>query len=266
MNIKYAAGALVTIPLLPIIYLQGRSIKKRVPRLPEAEGTEGVSLGGNNRSLQVLLIGESTIAGVGVATHKEGFCGTLADELADKLQASISWKVYARSGYTAQRIKEKTLPRIVETTADLIVIGLGGNDAFTLNSPGKWGLHVRSLIIALKRRFGETPIVFINMPPIKAFPAFTSLIKFSIGNLVEMLGEQLQKTIKEYNNVYYSGRIIKVNDWITQLGPTLTVKDFFSDGVHPSQLAYQTWAKDAAVFILENVKSISGHKLQVEQS
>jgi lysophospholipase L1-like esterase len=259
MNFRYTVGVLITIPLLPFLYLQGRSIKKRVPRLPEAEGIEGVSLPGYNRSCHAIFIGESTIAGVGVATHKEGFCGTLADGLAKKLHADVSWKVYARSGYTTQRIVEKTLPRIVETAADLIVIGVGGNDAFTLNSPGKWGLHIRSLIIALKLRFGETPIVFINMPPIKAFPAFTPLIKFTIGNLVEILGEQLQEIIKEYDHVYYSHQIIKVDDWISQLGPTTTVKDFFSDGIHPSQLAYQTWAKDAALFIVENVKSIRFH-------
>ncbi len=259
MNIKYTLGAIVTVPLLPIIYLQGKSIKKKVPRLPEAEGTEGVSASDYNKTCIVLFIGDSTIAGVGVATHKEGFCGSLADELAKKLQASISWKVYARSGYTAQRIIAKTLPRIVESETDLIVIGLGGNDAFTLNSPGKWGLHIRSLFIELNSRFGETPIVFINMPPIKAFPAFTTLIKFSIGNLVEILGDQLQETIKEFDQVYYSDRTIKVSDWISQLGPETTVKDFFSDGVHPSKLAYQTWAKDAALFIVENVKSIRIH-------
>jgi hypothetical protein len=78
---------------------------------------------------------------------------------------------------------------MVETAADLIVIGLGGKDAFTLSDQRNWSLHIRSLVIELKRRFGETPIVFINMPPIKAFPAFTPLIKYSIGNLVEILGD-----------------------------------------------------------------------------
>jgi lysophospholipase L1-like esterase len=266
MNIKYVAGALITFPLLPLIYLHGKRIKKRVPRLPEATGTQGISAGGDLTSHHLLFIGESTIAGVGVATHKEGFCGTLADILAEKLQSNISWKVYARSGYTARRIVEKTLPRIEESTADLIVIGLGGNDAFTLNSPRKWGQHIRSLLVELKKRFGETPIVFINMPPIKAFPAFTPLIKFSIGNLVEILGERLRETIKEYDHVYYCDRKIKVDDWIFRLEPTTTVTDFFSDGVHPSRLAYQTWAKDTVSIIVENVESIKRDKLQADES
>ena len=30
-----------------------------------------------------------------------------------------------------------------------------------------------------------------------------------------------------------------------------TPEDFFSDGVHPSELAYQVWAKDVAEFIQE---------------
>src|SRR5690606_25809333 len=145
--------------------------------------------------------GESTIAGVGVDTHDIGFTGTLAKELSNLLKIDIAWKVYARSGYTAQKITQKIVPKIVENDVDLIIIGLGTNDTFTLNRPKRWRKDVLQLISSLKAKYANTFIVFCNMPPVKEFPAFTPLIKFIIGNLVEILGEELGDLVKKYDNV-----------------------------------------------------------------
>ena len=68
MNLRYLFGALFTIPLLPVMYYQGRRIRAIVPELPEAEGIEGKCPSGTKmeRTLNVITIGESIIAGVGV--------------------------------------------------------------------------------------------------------------------------------------------------------------------------------------------------------
>ncbi|MDF1548554.1 MAG: hypothetical protein P1P88_12085, partial [Bacteroidales bacterium] len=97
-----------------------------------------------------------------------------------------------------------------------------------------------------------TPIIFTNMPPIKEFPAFTPLIKLIIGNLVELLGEELNKLISAYSNVYYYSTKITMTDWMNRFDKQARISDFFSDGVHPSKLTYQIWAKDIAGFLLEN--------------
>jgi hypothetical protein len=41
MSVRYLLGAIVSIPLIPIIYVQGKLIKKRIPDLPEAKGPMG---------------------------------------------------------------------------------------------------------------------------------------------------------------------------------------------------------------------------------
>ena len=84
------------------------------------------------------------------------------------------------------------------------------------------------------------------MPLIKEFPAFTSLIKFTIGNLVEILGHELKTLADEHENGFYFIEIITLEKWMKK--PQIKAKrsDFFSDGVHPSKLIYQTWAKEIA--------------------
>ena len=109
------------------------------------------------------------------------------------------------------------VPQITATQADLIVVGIGGNDAFTLNWPRRWKKHVRELIDAIRSKFPFTPIAFPNMPPIKEFQAFTPLIKFTIGNLVEILGDELAKVIREYDQVYYSSETLTLEEWMVKM-------------------------------------------------
>jgi len=252
MNIKYFAGAILAFPLLPIMYFQGKKIREKVPRLPEARGKEGFCHYPNtSNTLHLLTLGESTIAGVGVATHDEGFTGTLARELSKHYHTSVSWKVAAKSGYTARNLRTKMLPKLNIPSADLIMIGLGGNDAFTLNTPKRWKRDIRELIVQVRVLYPNAIIVFCNMPPIKEFPAFTPLIQCIVGNLVEILGEELTKVTASFKNVYFYSRKITLIDWIHRLGVNATEADFFSDGIHPSPLAYQTWAKDVAREICE---------------
>lgn len=254
MNFRYMFGALFTIPFLPVMYFQGKRIKASVSELPPAKGPSGQYTlpESTQEPLKLLTIGESTIAGIGVETHEEGFSGTLAKELAQAFQRSIDWKVYAKSGYAARRVTQEILPEIVESEVDLIVVGIGGNDAFELNFPQRWRRDVMQLITELRERFPKSPIVFCNMPPIKAFPAFTPLIKTTIGNLVEILGKELQKLVKAYDHVFYHYDIITVEAWIGKYNIEGEASDFFSDGVHPAKLTYQVWAKEISQFIEHN--------------
>lgn len=254
MNLKYLLSVPLIIPCLPILYLQGKRIRKEVPELPEAVQPYGLAIPRKqnlDRPFRLITLGESTIAGVGVQTHEEGFSGTIAKELAQQLERPVSWKVYAKSGYTAKRKAFKLVPLIEEKEVDLILIGTGGNDAFHLNTPRAWRQAIRKLIQSIREKFPKTPLAFLNMPPIKTFPAFTSLIKFSIGNLVEILGEELEKITNAYPKVYYNAEIISPKGWPQKLGIEAAENDFFSDGVHPSKLTYQLWAKDFCQYMLK---------------
>ena len=255
MNWKYTLGVLIAVPLLPLLYVQGRKVKKRVPDLPEAASPSGISVPESiaRDPMQLIILGESTMAGVGVNSHEEGFAGALARDLSEKLQCQIDWKVYAKSGYTAKDVTEKILPEIKEDSPNLIVIGLGGNDSFDLNSPAGWRRDIVLLINTLKQRFHSVPLVFANMPPIKEFPAFTPLIRFILGNLVEILGEELHRVVKKFDSVYYQNQVITLEEWMQSIHKEVKPSDFFSDGVHPSKLTYQTWAKDLGELITREV-------------
>lgn len=250
MNFKYLLGMAMSIPLLPIMYYQAKRIRRKTPRLPEAKVPVGVVDGLTGHNIRLVALGESTVAGVGVDTHKEGFTGTLAKALAT-MGNGVAWSVHARSGYTARQLREKTLSNIEHDKADIVVVGIGANDAFKLNTPKRWRQDTHRLIEAIKGKFGDSPIVFANMPPIKAFPAFTPLIKFVVGNLASILGKELEKVVARHGHVYFYSRDIELGHWQGFLPDNASLADFFSDGVHPSKMAYQAWAKDLGRYIIE---------------
>jgi lysophospholipase L1-like esterase len=253
ITISYLIKVLIALPLLPIMYFQAKAIKARFPSLPEAKGQEGTAPACEKKRLRILTIGESSIAGVGVETHEEGFTGTLAKELSKLLKTTVDWKVYAKRGFTAKRVQEDIVPKITETEkdVDLLVVGIGGNDTFQLNRPKRWKRDMQRLIYELQIKFKDVPIVFIDLPPVRELPAFTKTIKLILGHLREMLAEELDRLVLHYKNTYYYPHSITLRDWMERYQvPNNGVAAFFSDGVHPSKLAYQVWATDVARFMM----------------
>lgn len=251
---RYFFLLLAAIPLVPLMIYHGKRIRKSVPKLPEAKEPQGMAkVNDKKENLRVVFLGESTVAGVGAETHKEGVAGSLAHELSTSLSKNIEWEVFARSGYNAQKVIDRLLPKMKGSEADLILIGLGGNDAFEFNRPWRWQKSIAQLIQQLRIEYPMAPIVFMNMPPIKEFPAFTAPIKFVIGNLVEIHGQFLQKEVKKHDNVFYNAEVLNLKNWTPILPKGLSKIDFFSDGVHPSILTYQIWGREMAKYIVTEI-------------
>jgi len=253
MNFRFLIGAAATIPLLPVLYLQAKRIRARVPQLTEAKEPEGTCGDEEAPQFRIVFVGESTMAGLGAKTHDEAFAGSFAREVAGRIDRRIHWSVVAKSGFSTARVTRKLVPR-TPSTPDLIVVGVGGNDAFELTSPRRFRASIARLIESLRERHAETPVFFLSMPPIREFPAFTSLMQSTLGGLVELLGEELCESVKDEPAVFFDSRRNTLARWRRVYLPDATVEDFFSDGVHPSPITYQTWAKASADWLLNERK------------
>ena len=110
------------IPLLPILLFDGWRVRRRVPILGDAQGDSGTV--GKGKVFRISIVGESTMAGVGVSHNRDGFAGYLSQEIAQYLSCAVHWRLYAKSGETVQSVI-----RFIETIeeSDLLIIGLGGN-------------------------------------------------------------------------------------------------------------------------------------------
>lgn len=254
MNRPYLYNIIRNIPVFPVMYWQSQRIRRNIPDLPEAIEPNGSFIRSGTEPFTLITLGESTVAGVGVERHEDGFTGTLAKELSIKLNRTVNWSVYAKSGYTAKKVHRHILPQVEESEADLFVIGLGGNDSFEFTAPYWWERNIHKLIAEIRRRFGDVPIAFANMPPVREFPAFSSLMHGAIGAQVDYLGLTLSNLIENMDDVHFDHSQLDFRGWIEENNLDLVPDDFFSDGVHPSVLTYQTWAKNFAEFVAKEAR------------
>ena len=249
MKKNYFIHLLKTIPFLPIIYFQGKKIKKEINFLPEAKNPEGFVNVNADKNLRILFIGESSFAGVGVNFHENGFAGYFSRELSKLLHCNIRWKVYAKIGYNVAKIQEKIIPQIEENACDLFVIGIGGNDTFEFTQPKPWRKSIQFLIDNLRQKFPETSILFAQLPTIETFPAFTKEMQYVLGNHKNLLADHLHHQVVKNSNTYFPTEKINVNEWLSKLEEDQTVLHFFSDGIHPSEVTYKWWAKESVEYL-----------------
>nr|MBA2333417.1 SGNH/GDSL hydrolase family protein [Blastocatellia bacterium] len=134
----YLLGAAAILPFSPFLYLQGQQTRRKVGVLPGAGGETIGSAGSGRESVKLLVIGESTVAGLGARTHKMAMAGQFADRLSSRLGKTVNWTVIGKNGVTARRTIDELVPLIPDETYDYILIGLGGNDVMKLSSPRKW--------------------------------------------------------------------------------------------------------------------------------
>ena len=111
------------VALSPLLVLQALATRRRLPRLPEAEGErEGVVCAGPR--LRLLVAGDSSAAGVGVARQREALAGPLAQRLAALAGVEVRWRLVAESGLTTQQLLQR-LQYQDDIEADVAVIVSG---------------------------------------------------------------------------------------------------------------------------------------------
>ncbi|HFA49471.1 MAG TPA: SGNH/GDSL hydrolase family protein [Bacteroidetes bacterium] len=246
-TLKHIFLLLQAIPFLPYMWYYGKKIKKEMPQLPEPTDINGTtkSIG---QTINLLALGESTIAGVGVDSHRDGITGQMADYLSKKINKKINWKIFAKSGLTAKDLCLKLKNENIKFRPDIIVIGLGANDAFHLNSPFFFQKYILQLIAILRKKFAAQPIVFINVPPISLFPAFPKIIKYFMGSTVQLYRNELIDLANKYPNIWFYSKKLEDMDWGIN---ERTIHKYFSDGVHPSKITYGLWGRAVGQYVLD---------------
>ncbi|MFT3957357.1 MAG: GDSL-type esterase/lipase family protein [Piscinibacter sp.] len=112
--------------LAPLLVAQAVATKRRAPRLPEADGPREGRVGEGER-LSLLIVGDSSAAGVGVRTQDDALAGYLTRTLAREARRRVHWQLVAQSGITTAQALELAR-RVRPMPAEIAVAVLGVND------------------------------------------------------------------------------------------------------------------------------------------
>jgi lysophospholipase L1-like esterase len=237
-----------SLALFPVLLLQGRRVRRVTPRLPEAAGPREGVVPGAGRRLRLLVIGESTAAGVGTAHHGEAVTGQVAAALAARTGRAVAWRVLGQGGATAEAARRELLAPARDVAADVAVVALGVNDTLRFHAPGRWRRALESLVSDIRMRCGEIPVVLSGVPPVGRFPALPQPLRGVLGLRARVLDETARRLAGELRDVAYVPM------------PVLDGADvesyFCEDRFHPSARGYAAWGAalaDAAAALVGDV-------------
>jgi lysophospholipase L1-like esterase len=233
------AASLVATPLLPILWLQGRYVRKHTPRLPEATGSTVGTVSVAGAPLRLLVVGESTVAGVGAPDHAHALTGQIAAALATRTGRTVHWRAVGKIGATADVARTRLIPEVPQGPVDIIVLALGVNDVLRLHGPGQWTRDLTHLISDLRERVGAAPIVLASVPPMGRFPAFPQPLRSVLGFRATALDRAARRC---------AATLVRVAHSPPHLDPAGDM--FGPDRFHPSIQGYRRWGSQIAESIL----------------
>lgn len=227
------AALLVT---LPVLLAQGTRVRRRTPRLADAEGIEGTA-GTGEGPLRLVMLGDSVAAGVGLAHHDESLVGHLARALAVRDGRPVVWRVLAQTGATAS-LALGLVDEGVLAEADVVAVSIGVNDTKDLHSDKRWRGDLALLLDAVLDAAPRADVLLLGIPPMEVFPALPS-------PLAELLGARSRRLDRIGAEVAASRPRVRR----LELDLPDAQGAFASDGFHPSSVVHAHLA-DAAVAVL----------------
>jgi lysophospholipase L1-like esterase len=166
--------------LSPVLVAQALATRARLPRLPEPIGPREGEVG-RGPGVRLLMLGDSSAAGVGVAEQSQALAGTLPSALARQAQRRVQWRLVARSGVSSAQCLAMLSEERAPWQADVAVVVLGVNDVVE-QVPTQRAIAAREAIAnRLRNGQGVAHVVFAPLPPVHHFPGLPQPLRWVAG-------------------------------------------------------------------------------------
>ncbi len=225
----------------PVLVAQAMWVVARVTRLPEAagprEGRAGPGQDGPGQGCpeaSLLILGDSSAAGVGVAVQDQALAGRLVADLAR--DHVVTWRLEARSGATVAGAR-RMLAALGPAPFDAVVICLGVNDVKNGVRRAAWRAGYAALLDEVRMSVGAVRIVATGVPPVGRFPALPDPLRRVLGARACAFDADLRALA--------AGRGARhlPMDFTEEVG------QMAADGFHPGAAIYAEWARRVAAML-----------------
>ena len=221
--------------LSPVLMAQALHTRRTTLRLPEADGARHGQWGHGAPSQRLLVIGESTAAGVGVEYQRQGLASQLARQLYQSRGVSVQWHTAGVNGARAGALMEIANDLSI-APVDHIFISLGVNDTTGLTRRQAYYHQLLTLSHALKRHSPAARQYLLAVPPMHRFTALPSPLRQLLGWRARQLDEKQKQLAGQppgyLQHIHYP-----------ELEPPSLLAE---DGYHPGPRGYRAMAKAVA--------------------
>lgn len=221
----------------PVLLPQAVWVRRTAQRLPEPSGPrEGVA-GRGQRKLSLLVVGDSSAAGVGAAHQSQALAMPLANALAQRLDGAVAWQLIAQTGVnTAQARALVALSPL--PPADVVVTALGVNDVSSQVPADEFVSQTAGLWADLRQRSGARWAALSGLPPMHRLTAVPHPLRWYLGRYACVLDAALRD---------WTGREAL---GFCPLRWTEDTSFLAEDGFHPGPAMYPQWVQRLADLIV----------------
>ena len=213
----------------PLLLVQGRRVRRDTPRLPEAAGPRQGVEGQGPGPVHVLVVGDSSAAGVGVERQESALAQPMARALAGRLGATVRWQLVAQSGVCVEEAIE-IVRRADIGRADVLATAVGMNDV-TGQRAARFVPDMAELWRVASERSGARFGVITGLPPLHLLPAAPQPLRWYLGRYARRLDESLERWIAGDARLAHCSL-----QWTAGIG------SIAADGFHPGPAGYARWS------------------------
>jgi len=229
--------------LSPVLVAQALRTRRRAPVLPEAVGPRR-GIVGEGRTLRLLIVGDSSGAGVGVRTQDEALSGHLTRTLAQAAGMRVHWQLVAQSGITSAQALA-LLQSVRPAPADVAVVVLGVNDVID-QVPSQRAVQQRATLADwLLANTGVRHVVFAPLPPMHQFPLLPQPLRWIVGSDARRHDAALAQWAGTRTDVSH-----------VPISMSLAADCMATDGFHPGEPVYRTCGEALALFIAHELNPL----------
>jgi lysophospholipase L1-like esterase len=238
-RVAHPATALaVKLALAPLLVAQAIATRRRAPVLPEADGErEGVVGEGVGAPFRLLVAGDSSAAGVGVARQEQAVVGHLVRTLHREIGRPVAWALRARTGLTTRGV-HALLVDAPPFAADVAVVISGVNDVIDQVSTRRAVRDRAALADWLFGTAGVRWIVFAPLPPMHRFPLLPEPLRRVMGGDARRHDDALARWAATRSDVSHAPIAVE-----------LEAAGMASDGFHPGEPVYRACGEALALHV-----------------
>jgi lysophospholipase L1-like esterase len=226
--------------LSPVLVAQALATRARLPRLPEAAGARRGEVG-RGAPLRLLMLGDSSAAGVGVEHQSCALAGVLPSALAQLGGVKVRWRLVAKAGVTSAQCLA-LLDGEEPFEADVAVVVLGVNDVVD-QVPSWRAVDARAAIAnRLRNGHGVAHVVFAPLPPVHQFPGLPQPLRWVAGRDARRHDDAVARWAATRGDVSHVPIELPLNAGV--MAP---------DGFHPGETVYRVCGTALAEHIAERV-------------
>lgn len=242
------AAGLLSWLLMPVAVVKGLAVRKTAPRLPPPSGRPKGCVGEGRADTRILVIGDSSAAGVGAARIEDTLGPQLAAHLHDATGQPVMWRNAGANSAIAAQVRDFVVPNIEERDFTHVVITVGTNDAKNYVSRSRFKKGFGGLLYAVHARWPDARVFWSPVIDMKDVPALPPLLSFILGLRTRIINDMGAQLCRER--------------YATALDP-LPVEDregFAVDGFHANHLGYRHWAAHIARVMLDEAPALPSSK------